>query len=153
MTVDRNKRPLEAKLIDGLYVEAMVLADEARSYFDRGGQQDRESLDPMGRVAFSCESLKVTTRLMHVVAWLLVRRAVDHGEISVAEARQPSRRLGMAADTEDAAITAMPQRAGDLVAASCDLYARVKRLDEELDRTGPVPSPARSLIDRIERSL
>lgn len=153
MTLNRNSRPLEAKLIDGLYVEAMVLADEARSYFDRGGQQDRERLDPMARVAFSCESLKVTTRLMHVVAWLLVRRAVDHGEISAAEARQPARRLGMAADTEDSLIANLPARAAEIVAASSDLYARVKRLDEELDRAGPMPSPARSLIDRLERSL
>ena len=64
------------KLVDGLYIEAMVLADEARSYFDTLGRDDRLSLDPIDRVGFSCESLKVTTRLMHVIAWLLTQRAV-----------------------------------------------------------------------------
>jgi regulator of CtrA degradation len=34
--------------------------DEARSYFDTG-RDDRLSLDPIDRVGFSCESLKVTT--------------------------------------------------------------------------------------------
>ena len=66
-----TERQLTPKLIDGLYVEAMVLADEARSYFDTGGRDDRLALDPLDRVGFSCESLKVTTRLMHVIAWLL----------------------------------------------------------------------------------
>ena len=58
-------------LIDALYIEAMLLADEARSYFDEVGRAEREMLDPLVRVGFSCESLKVTTRLMHVIAWLL----------------------------------------------------------------------------------
>ena len=38
-------------LIDALYVEAMVLADEARSYFDDGGRLEREALAPMGERA------------------------------------------------------------------------------------------------------
>ncbi|HKR24216.1 MAG TPA: DUF1465 family protein, partial [Allosphingosinicella sp.] len=44
---------LTPKLIDGLYVEAMVLADEARSYFDTQGRDDRLALDPKDRVGFS----------------------------------------------------------------------------------------------------
>ena len=58
---------LQERLIDQLYVEAMVLADEARCYFDEGGRAERDALDPMIRVSFSCESLKVTTRLMHEI--------------------------------------------------------------------------------------
>ena len=87
---------LTPKLVDALYVEAMVLADEARSYFDTIGRDDRLSLDPIDRVGFSCESLKVTTRLMHVIAWLLTQRAVDAGEMAPREALEPSRRLGPA---------------------------------------------------------
>ena len=60
-----------AKVIDALYVEAMVLADDARAYFDTFSREDRDALGPVLRVAFSCESLKVTTRLMHIIAWLL----------------------------------------------------------------------------------
>ena len=74
-----------------------MLADEARSYFDTGGRDDRLSLDPLDRVGFSCESLKVTTRLMHVIAWLLTQRAVAAGELSRAQARRgraPARRGG-----------------------------------------------------------
>jgi regulator of CtrA degradation len=66
---------LTSRLVDSLYVEAMLLADEVRAYFDEGGREEREALPPLLKVSFSCESLKVTTRLMHVIAWLLTQRA------------------------------------------------------------------------------
>jgi regulator of CtrA degradation len=146
---------LTPKLVASLYTEAMLLADEARSYFDRNGREDRDSLPPADRVAFSCESLKVTTRLMHVIAWLLTQRAVEGGEISRAQARSPARRLGDAADTEEALLARLPEAAVALIAASRELYARVKRLDEGGTGAGPEPqaSPARSLMSRLERSL
>ena len=60
MTGDVTELRIHRKMIDSLYVEAMVLADEARGYFDQGALVEREALDPLGRVTFSCESLKVT---------------------------------------------------------------------------------------------
>src|ERR1700754_1064707 len=85
---------IHRRLIDALYVEAMLLADEARAYFDDAGRAERDLLEPAVRVVFSCESLKVTTRLMHVIAWLLTQRAVDAGELAPRDALDPSRRLG-----------------------------------------------------------
>lgn len=147
---------LNARLIDSLYTEAMLLADEARSYFDDAAREDRRTLDPMTRVRFSCESLKVTTRLMHIVAWLLARRALQSGEIPRAAHGSRSRRgwheLGTAADSDADAISSFPAGARTLIAASCDLYARVKRL-EEGGAIEAVPSPARTLMSRLERSL
>ena len=131
----------------------MVLADEARAYFDDHGRSDREALDPIIRVNFSCESLKVTTRLMHVVAWLLTRRAVEAGEIDVREARSASRRLGNAPPSEPLAVAQLPATARALVDASADLYSRVARLDHDIDSEDPVRSPARTLLARLERSL
>ena len=153
MRTEATHNGIAGRLIDGLYVEAMVLADEVRSYFDRGGLEDREAMCPADRVAFSCESLKVTTRLMHVVSWLLLRRAADAGELRPAELQQPARRLGDASDTDSEALAAMPERARLIIEASCDLYQRIKRLDDEMMRNAPVTSPARSLLDRLERSL
>jgi regulator of CtrA degradation len=159
MLDDPARVPLTAKLVASLYTEAMVLADEARSYFDRGGREDRGSLGPVDRVGFSCESLKVTTRLMHVIAWLLTQRAVDSGEISRAQARKPARRLGEAPDSDDSLLLRLPEEAVALVQASRDLYDRVKRLDDAggmgaggMGAEASV-SPARSLMSRLERSL
>lgn len=148
--------PLTPRLIDALYTEAMLLADEARSYFEDAGRADRAMLDPLTRVSFSCESLKVTTRLMHVIAWLLTRRAIDSGEIAgrgdVEQRPTARRRLGQADGSDEDVIARFPHGARTMIAASSDLYARVRRLE----RGGAVeagPSPARALMSRLERSF
>ncbi|WP_174298653.1 DUF1465 family protein, partial [Sphingomonas bacterium] len=99
---------LRQRLIDRLYTESMLLADEARSYFDDGGRVERDVLSPLSRVTFSCESLKVTTRLMYVIAWLLTQRAVMAGELPARDALDPSRRLGDAPVSDPAAIDGLP---------------------------------------------
>ena len=144
---------LTPRLIESLYTEAMILADEARAYFDEAGRTERSTLDPFVRVGFACESLKVTTRIMHIVAWLLTQRAVESGEIMPGSERRPERRLGHAADSDPAVIIQLPPIAQRLVTASTDLYSRVRRLDEEGFEEVAVPSPARALMGRLERDL
>jgi regulator of CtrA degradation len=141
------------RLIDSLYTEAMILADEARAYFDEEGRNERAALPPFVRVGFACESLKVTTRIMHIVAWLLTQKAVETGEIHSADGRRPERRLGKANDSDQAIIDQLPDSARRLVNASADLYARVKRLDEGQLLDEPAASPARALMGRLERDL
>jgi regulator of CtrA degradation len=140
---------IHRRLIDVLYVDAMVLADEARSYFDEGGRTDRETLPPLARVSFSCESLKVTTRLMHVIAWLLTQRAVGAGEMAPRDALDPSRRLGPAPLSDAAAVAELPARARALIDSSAELYRRVGLLDEAQARELVVESPARSMLERL----
>ena len=144
---------ITSRLIDSLYTEAMLLADEARSYFDDAGRDDRASLDPFARVGFACESLKVTTRIMHIVAWLLTQRAIESGEIPLLDGRRPERRLGHAQDSDPAVVTQLPQAAQRLINASADLYARIKRIDEGSLEIEVVQSPARALMGRLERGL
>lgn len=144
---------LTPKLVDSLYVEAMLLADEARSYFDSCGRDDRLSLDPVDRVGFSCESLKVTTRLMHVIAWLLTQRAVAAGELSRAQAGASERRLGEAPESDESLLARLPESAVNLIRSSEELYDRVRRIDEGHFEGAPAGSPARSLLNRLQRSL
>jgi len=151
-------RGLHRRLVDGLYVEAMVMADEARSYFDRGADAEHDGIDPLRRVAFACESLKVTTRLMHVIAWLLSQRAWQRGEIGDADLADEKYRLGRAALTEPAQAEGFAFTARALIEGSQDLYDRVARLQDRFDRMmgqGEVQdaSPARALMDRLSQSF
>jgi regulator of CtrA degradation len=141
------------RLVDSFYTEAMLLADEARSYFDDAGREERSTLDPFVRVNFACESLKVTTRIMHIVAWLLTQRAIESGEIPFREGRRPERRLGHAQESDPEVVARLPEAAQRLVSASSDLYARVQRLDEGSMADEPAASPARALMGRLERGL
>jgi len=158
MIMDESDTPqpqarITSRLIDSLYTEAMLLADEARSYFDEAGRDERATLEPVMRVGFACESLKVTTRIMHIVAWLLTQRAIEAGEIPGSAGRRPERKLGHAQDSDAAVMAALPPAAQRLVSASADLYARVKRLDEGGLENEATQSPARALMGRLERGL
>ena len=144
---------ITSRLIDSLYTEAMVLADEARSYFDDAGREDRATLEPFARVGFACESLKVTTRILHIVAWLLTQRAIESGEIPNREGRRPERRLGHAQDSDPLVVGQLPESAQRLINASADLYGRVQRLDEGTAEVEVPQSPARALMGRLERGL
>jgi regulator of CtrA degradation len=144
---------IHRRLIDALYVEAMLLADEARGYFDTTGRNERDGLTPIERVGFSCESLKVTTRLMHIIAWLLTQRAVDAGEMPLRDALDPSRRLGAAPQSDAAVIAVMPEQARALISSSADLYRRVARLDDAQLGVDVAPSPARSMLDRLTHAF
>ena len=152
MNIEDQRSRLGPRVIDSLYVEAMLLADEARAYFDHRGRDERKSLSGILQVGFSCESLKVTTRLMHVVAWLMTQRAVEAGDLSRTEELAPKRRLAPAAESDEELLPQLPQAARDIIAASCELYARVERIDGSEGESSS-GSPARSLITRLERSF
>lgn len=154
MTGKQHASRIHRKLVDALYVEAMLLADEARAYFDVVGRNEREALEALNRVAFSCESLKVTTRLMHIIAWLLTQRAVDAGELTPRDALSPSRRLGDAPETDDTTLDTMPPQARAIISTSIELHRRVARLDTSLeDPIAPGSSPALSMIERLAASF
>lgn len=151
-----NNSPSESRLtlrvIESLYVEAMLLADEARGYFDQFGMIDRERLDPQQRVMFTCESLKVTTRLMHIVAWLLSIKARSSGE-QWARA-DLDLRLGRAATSQASDVAGLPAAAAQLVMTSVDLYDRVARLHDRVRRDQiPAHTPVHALHARLAQQL
>lgn len=142
---------LTPKLLDALYTEAMLLADEARSYFDR--DQMGGNLSPEISVAFSCESLKVTTRLMHSIAWLLNQKALRAGELSQTEADSGERGLGYAPASDGFQVERFSVEAQSLIAASEDLYFRLQRLSGKmLSRAAPVSEPL-AMMERIRASF
>ena len=142
---------LTPKLLDSLYTEAMLLADEARSYFDR--DQMGGNLPPEISVAFSCESLKVTTRLMHSIAWLLNQKALRAGEISYSDAYSDARDLGYSPASDDFQVVRFPEEAQTLIAASEDLYFRLQRFSSKMRDTSASVSEPHAMMARIRASF
>lgn len=141
---------LRRQLVESLYTEAMLLADEVRSYFERDGQEDRLSLPPVVRIGYSCESLKTTTRLMHVIAWLLTQRAIDAGEIGSEEVGNHDRLLGDAVPSDQEVCRKLPDAARLLIASSEQLYKRTLRLQDMLAAGQPMlQSPVHHLLQRL----
>lgn len=151
-------RQIDKQLIDGLYLEAIVLADEARAFFDYQGEAHRAELSNHGRLDYACESLKVSTRIMHSIAWLLAQRAVLCGELPESARLEEKYQLGAAQDTDAKLRATLPAEMEGLILVSEDLYNRVARLEEQLieralQGAGASPSPARDLLSRLESSL
>ena len=129
-------------LVEGLYIEALVMADEARSYFDQEGREVRVTVDSRTRLSWTCESLKVTTRLMHVIAWLMTNKAWQRGEISSEALNDPKYHLGPAAVSDATVVATMPEPARQLVEGSQLLYERVLRLQQRIGGERPQAAKA-----------
>lgn len=161
---------LNKALIASLYAEALLLADEARAWFDHamgeggkalapGAAADQEMdsglfswagrHDPSLRIALSCESLRLTTRLMHIIAWLLLQRAIIAGEVPENVARESANRLGPSPPSDTHLLGDLPQEAQRLVENSQRLHVRVARMDGALD--GPASDAAQSVHDMLGR--
>jgi hypothetical protein len=63
--------PLRAALLDSLYCDILVLADDVRA----GPAPEDVAVDPMLRVRVACESLRLSARLMRMTQLLLDHRA------------------------------------------------------------------------------
>jgi len=141
------------KLLDALYTEAMVLADEARSYFESGRFNEECDADAALSVSFSCESLKVTTRLMHCIAWLLNQKALYSGELSEGEAWNHDRALGYAAASDEPMVRLFPEEARQIVFASEELYMRLQRLSARLERQHDARSAVHDMFERLQKNF
>lgn len=122
---------INPRIIDGLYCEALVLSDEVRAAFDMSGRLDtRIGEGDTARLAFSCEALRTTTRMMHALAWLLNHRAYIAGELSEFQLKRYGRLM---ADRPPAPeqLALLDTKTLALVEGTTRFYARLVRLDNE----------------------
>jgi len=129
--------PAHTAFFGRTYDEAMGLLLEARNYVIAAELRRQRVMSPTDRLILCCEAMRLTSRLTHVMAWLLAQKAVHAGEITLAEAAAEPFSLGGRSTclTENPAVAVM----GDawlnrLLERSLHLYLRVARLDEMVRR-------------------
>ena len=144
---------LTSRLIESLYAETLLLADETRAYFDQQGKADAALLSAAHRVSLACEALKASTRLMQIIAWLLLHKAVAAGELAAAAGDDSRRRLDDGPAVDPARVAEFPEQARQLIMAGVDLHQRVARLEAGVEPEVDVASPARALLQRLQRSI
>jgi regulator of CtrA degradation len=126
---------MSSGLFQRTYQEGMRLVEETSAYLDGPGREVSRNLSRDASLAYAGESMRLTTRLMQVAAWLLVRKAVHEGEITPEEAMAEKYRLAskeIARSARLAGAHALPDRLLELISRSELLYARVERLDTQL---------------------
>ena len=124
-------RTVTEQVVEDLYAEALLLADETRAAFDlRDGTEDGPENSNETRIAMSIEGLRTTTRVMHVLAWLLNQRAYLAGEIS-ARQLQKAGTLGTERPSDPRNMAVLPIAMRALIRDTERLSGRVARLDAE----------------------
>ncbi len=96
--------------------------------------------------------MRLTTRLMQIASWLLLRRAVNEGEMTPARRfREPSRSPCAPGDVlRDRCLAELPPEFVDLCAHSIRLQARVLHLDRSIAASArPASSSALPLAHQI----
>jgi regulator of CtrA degradation len=98
-------------------------------------------LDRATSLAYATESMRLTTRLMQLASWLLLHRAVNEGEMSLAQANKERVRVKLPTEGRpEEATLALPARLHDLIARSQKLKDQVRRLDATIHAPPPTAS-------------
>ncbi len=139
MTDDMDKKPdgvtQAPTFLRGTYDEAFDLLVEARNYVQNDVAAFKYADNPPDPVAMTQETMRLTSRLTQVMAWLMAQRAVHEGEIGEEEFVKDKYRLEGQAVCLKRAIDEMeedlPEGLSDLMNRSYSLYSRIMRLDEQ----------------------
>jgi regulator of CtrA degradation len=147
-----GERLTSSQAFSALFREGMGLVEETASYLDGPGRQESKKLERAAALAYATESMRLTTRLMQLASWLLLHRAVNEGEMSLAQANKEKFKVKLAAGEQDRedAIGLLPERLRALIERSKALQARVRRLDATIHSTEQEPQQnGRPLQDQL----
>ncbi|GER06859.1 hypothetical protein GCM10007972_11540 [Iodidimonas muriae] len=122
--------------VDRAYCDAMDMAMELRSFLSSARYAAHKSAQAEAETAYVVETMRMSVRIMHVIAWALARKAVAQGELSEKEACTAAYRLGdreTCLAQEDRSLSVLSPSTQDLSARSRGLYQRVLRLEAMME--------------------
>jgi regulator of CtrA degradation len=150
-TVSFGERLAGSQAFSVLFREGMALVEETAGYLDGPGRRESKLLARGAALAYATESMRLTTRLMQLASWLLLHRAVNEGEMSLAQANKEKAKVKLSAGEPGDVdmVLQLPERLRELIGRSVRLQERVRRLDANIH------SAAASLIDDnpVERQV
>lgn len=133
--------------VENLYVEAMVLVDEAHAGFAACREAGQVAKDGLAAINLTCESLKTTTRLLHIIAWLLHQRAMLAKEPS-ARSDDRAARIGPEIPADWSICQSFDASLRRIVAASERLFDRIATLEK-----GQCFQPAKPQVHQLQAQL
>jgi regulator of CtrA degradation len=118
-----------------LFREGMALVEEAAAYLDGPGREESRVLLRPAALAYSTESMRLTTRLMQVASWLLLQRAVNEGELTSGQAQAERTRVKFSREDygcRPEIFEQLPSTLQSLSQRSVRIQERVMHLDQGL---------------------
>jgi regulator of CtrA degradation len=153
-TVSFAERLAGSQAFSLLFREGMGLVEETAGYLDGPGRRESKSLERSAALAYATESMRLTTRLMQLASWLLLHRAVNEGEMSLAQANKEKTKVKLSTSdvTDGDMVRLLPERLRELIERSVRLQERVRRLDANIHGGAP-DNPTGNPVERQVRLL
>ena len=140
--VSFGHRLVASETFKALFREGMALVEEAAAYLDGPGRAEARQLGRMEGLGYASESMRLTTRLMQLASWLLLQRAVNNGEMSLAQASAEKQKVKLANQplaSADDMFVRLPPTLRDLCLTSLRLQQRILHLDRLLHAPADLP--------------
>ncbi|MFM1815681.1 MAG: hypothetical protein RLZ98_2376 [Pseudomonadota bacterium] len=117
---------------EAIFKDGMALVEKTAAYLDTDGRRAAKKLTGIVAVAYATESMRLTTRLLELASWLLIRRAIRDGEITPEEAARRRQRIKLGTTGRPTHIKQwdeLPLELRHLIEASFALQDRILQLD------------------------
>lgn len=135
VTIPFGHKYAESENFSAVFQEGMALVEATAAYLDGDGRKEAKNLDGPASLAYASESMRLTTRLMQLASWLLIRRAVNEGEMTPEQAFEEQNKVKFqptSSAVDEEAYAHLPLQLKELNRASLHLHRRVMALDQML---------------------
>jgi regulator of CtrA degradation len=142
VTVILGDRLLGNEAFEAIFRQGMALVERTATYLDGEGRKEAKALASPITVIYATESMRLTTRLLDLASWLLIRRGLRTGEMSVADADRKRQRiklrpLGRPSHVKQ--FDELPANLRSLIEESFELNDRVIRIDAAIEGSRASP--------------
>jgi regulator of CtrA degradation len=159
-TISFGERFAASDQFDAIFKEGMGLVERTAVYLDGLGRKEARALKGPVAVLYATESMRLTTRLLELASWLMIRRALKEGEITPEEARAKRERVKLRRPGRVAHVKGfadLPLGLRHLIEASYALSDRIFQLDRAievvLDQAVACDNPVGAQVTRLEEAF
>ena len=160
VTISFGARYATSGQFDAIFREGMALVEKAAVYLDGVGRKEARALKGPASMLYATESMRLTTRLLELASWLMIRRAHKEGDLSSEELKKKRERVRLTAPGRASHVKGfgeLPEGLRTLIEASFALNDRIVRLDKAMEmqvETAPAAdSPVETQVARLERAF
>lgn len=144
VTISFGEKYAESEQFQSLFREGMSLVEDTAEYLDGEGRADAKGLVPPASIAYATESMRLTTRLMQLASWLLIRRAVNEGEMTLEQALQEKHKVKLQTvgrSNHTKGFDDLPEQLRALIEDSYRLHDRIVAIDKLMHSDRDVGQP------------
>lgn len=162
-TVSFGERFQSSEQFDQIFKSGMALVERTAAYLDGPGRKEAKGLAGTASVLYATESMRLTTRLLDLASWLLIRRSLKEGEITEEEAAKKRRRVKLQAFGRPGHVKGyadLPAGLRGLIDESFVLHDRIVQLDlvlngaKDPDATVAAPlNPVAQQVNLLQRAF